>query len=93
MVVVRSVLGSDEGLGTRPLSFPLPAGHRFPLAKYSRLRARLAGEGTVTPEEVMASRPATWAELGLVHDHEYLRRVRQGQLSLREQREIGRAHV
>jgi acetoin utilization deacetylase AcuC-like enzyme len=70
-------------------SFPLPAGHRFPLAKYPRLRARLAAEGIVGPEEVQGSRPATWAELGLVHDHDYLLRVRRGELSLREQRGLG----
>jgi acetoin utilization deacetylase AcuC-like enzyme len=70
-------------------SFPLPAGHRFPLAKYSRLRARLAADGTVGPQDVRISRPATWAELGLVHEHDYLRRVRTGQLSLREQRGLG----
>src|SRR3954471_4032229 len=70
-------------------SFPLPAGHRFPLAKYSRLRARLAVEGIVAPEEIRGSRPATWAELALVHDHDYLLRVRRGELSMREQRGLG----
>jgi acetoin utilization deacetylase AcuC-like enzyme len=39
--------------------------------------------------EVRESAPATWAELARVHDGEYLRRVREGQLDRREQRVLG----
>jgi acetoin utilization deacetylase AcuC-like enzyme len=39
--------------------------------------------------EVRESAPATWADLARVHDGEYLRRVREGQLDRREQRVLG----
>ncbi|HEY2638248.1 MAG TPA: hypothetical protein VGI54_12700, partial [Solirubrobacteraceae bacterium] len=70
-------------------TFPLPAGHRFPLDKYPRLRARLAQDGTVGAEDVVEARPAPWEDLALVHSPDYLRRVREGELSPREQRALG----
>ena len=68
---------------------PLPAGHRFPMAKYSLLRqrveeARLAGEGGLRKPHV-----ATNEEILRAHDHGYLERVANGQLSARELRRIG----
>jgi acetoin utilization deacetylase AcuC-like enzyme len=39
--------------------------------------------------DVHESPPATWAALARVHDGEYLRRVRDGQLDRREQRVLG----
>ncbi len=68
---------------------PLPAGHRFPMAKYSLLRqrveeARLAGEGALREPHA-----ATDEEILRAHDHGYLERVASGQLSARELRRIG----
>ena len=67
-------------------AFPLPPGHRFPLPKYRLLRERVEAAGLGAVHE---SAPATWEDLALVHEPAYLRRVRCGELGLREQRGLG----
>ena len=69
--------------------FPLPPRHRFPLAKYSLLRRRIVELELATPEEIHETAPVGWALLERVHDGELLRRIRRGELSLREQRGLG----
>ena len=65
----------------------LPAGHRFPMAKYALLRERLTRE---MPEiELMVAEPASNGELALVHTPAYIQAVIQGTLSDAAQREIG----
>ena len=66
---------------------PLPAGHRFPMGKYERLRNRLVAEcpGIRLAEAL----PASDGELALVHTPRYVSAVAQGHLSAAEQREIG----
>jgi len=64
--------------------FPLPGHHRFPIDKYSLLRERV--EGFV---EVRESEPVEWSSLALVHDAELLARIREGRLSVREERGLG----
>lgn len=68
---------------------PLPAGHRFPMVKYRRLRERCLAEGVLRPEELCEPPAAAWAELALVHERGYLERVRSGALDPAEQRRIG----
>lgn len=68
---------------------PLPEGHRFPMAKYSRLRARVLAEGVVAPERVVEAPAATWDELRLAHAAEYVRAVAEGRLPPEMQRRIG----
>lgn len=76
---------------------PLPSEHRFPMAKYERLRQRLettAGtfstvDNLVLEYELRTPPAATDEELGLAHDPEYIRRVRDGDLSRAEIRRIG----
>lgn len=68
---------------------PLPAGHRFPMVKYSRVRERCLAEGILHPALVSEPEAATWEELALVHDREYLARVAEGRLAVGEQRRIG----
>lgn len=65
---------------------PLPPGHRFPMAKYARLRERVeaAGLGTLVQPEA-----ATREQLALAHDLDYLDRVHAGTLGAKEQRELG----
>ncbi len=46
------------------VTFPLPAGHRFPLAQYGLLRERVEAAGL---GHVQQSDAATWEALGLVH--------------------------
>ncbi|HSV34726.1 MAG TPA: histone deacetylase, partial [Ramlibacter sp.] len=55
---------------------PLPAGHRFPMAKYQLLRDRLAAE--VPQVELMQAVPATDGELALVHTPGYIQAISDG---------------
>jgi acetoin utilization deacetylase AcuC-like enzyme len=69
---------------------PLPEGHRFPLSKYARLRARLeelAARGAAF--EFVEPHAATDDELVRVHDRAYIGRVLSGTLSDAEVRRIG----
>jgi len=66
---------------------PLPAGHRFPMSKYARLRERVRLE--LDEIELLEPEPAGDAVLALAHEPDYIDRVVNGQLSAREQRTIG----
>ena len=65
---------------------PLPAGHRFPMEKYSRLRDLV---GTQENIELVEAPAATDTQILYAHDPSYLIRVIEGKLSPPEQREIG----
>ena len=66
---------------------PLPAGHRFPMRKYSLLRERVVNE---LPAVQMAQAPAASdGELALVHAPSYIEAIMQGTLPAPAQREIG----
>jgi acetoin utilization deacetylase AcuC-like enzyme len=69
-------------------TYPLPAGHRFPAAKYSGLRARVQKELVPTCKLVVPD-AATDEELLRVHRPEYLEKVITGTLTDREVRRIG----
>jgi acetoin utilization deacetylase AcuC-like enzyme len=69
--------------------FPLPASHRFPLDKYPLLRRRVIADGIATAAEIHETEPAPWAWLERVHEHGLLRRIRDGELSMRELRGLG----
>lgn len=66
---------------------PLPDGHRFPMAKYRKLRERVASE--LPGLELIEPTAATDAELALAHDPNYIARVAAGELSPSEQRAVG----
>lgn len=68
---------------------PLPAGHRFPMAKYSGLRQRLVAEEIVPPEALREAPCAEWDDIRLVHTLEYTRAVEGGTLPREAQRRIG----
>ena len=68
---------------------PLPAGNRFPMEKYARLRERVVCENVATPEQLCAPRAANEEELGRAHDPRYVRRVLEGDLTPAEIRRIG----
>jgi len=68
---------------------PLPPTHRFPMEKYQRLRERLLADGVLRPEDLCEPPAASWDELRLVHDDEYLRAVAEGRLAPDLQRRIG----
>ncbi|HEY2150007.1 MAG TPA: histone deacetylase [Vicinamibacterales bacterium] len=68
---------------------PLPDHHRFPMAKYQLLRQRLVDEGVLTLDDLHVPHAIDWADLGLVHDAEYVHAVAGGTLSAEAQRRIG----
>jgi acetoin utilization deacetylase AcuC-like enzyme len=68
---------------------PLPAGHRFPMAKYSRLRERVIAAGTIAPDRLIEAPPASWDDVRLVHTAEYVEAVVSGTLPPDLQRRIG----
>ena len=70
-------------------AFPLPEGHRFPVAKYAMLRERVIEEGIVAPERVLDPDGATDDELRLVHTPEYVDRFNNGGLDPADVRRIG----
>lgn len=65
---------------------PLPAGHRFPMAKYARLRERVAA---IAGEWMREPPAATDDELARAHDRGYVAAVAQGNLDERALRRIG----
>ncbi|MBC7470780.1 MAG: histone deacetylase [Ramlibacter sp.] len=66
---------------------PLPAGHRFPMAKYQLLRDRLAAE---RPEiRLQHAEPASDGELALAHSPAYIKSIVDGSISPQAMREIG----
>jgi acetoin utilization deacetylase AcuC-like enzyme len=70
-------------------SFPLPAGHRFPVQKYALLRRAVMAAGLVSPGDLLIPEPASDEQILRAHDVEYLRRLESGQLTPKEMRPIG----
>lgn len=68
---------------------PLPAGHRFPLAKYAMLRHRVLSEGLVPAERMHEPERVTAESLRLVHTADYVARVDEGRLGDAAMRRIG----
>ena len=68
---------------------PLPEGHRFPMAKYSMLRERVAADGICGPGELRTPRAVTDEEILRAHAPGYLERVVSGTLTDKEMRRIG----
>lgn len=68
---------------------PLPEGHRFPMEKYSRLRARLRDSGLFADDDFLVPRAASDTEILRAHDAGYLHRVASGTLDAAEIRRIG----
>ncbi|WP_374315936.1 histone deacetylase [Aquabacterium sp.] len=66
---------------------PLPAGHRFPMAKYAMLRD--AVKAHLPGVQLYQAHAASDGELALAHTPRYIRAVMDGQLSAAEIREIG----
>ena len=62
-------------------TFPLPDGHRFPVAKYRLLKERVLAEGLATPSQIHDAPAATDDMLLRVHDARYVREFRSGTLA------------
>jgi acetoin utilization deacetylase AcuC-like enzyme len=68
---------------------PLPAGHRFPMAKYARLRQRVIAEGLVAAGDLHEAPAAPWEALTLAHTPAYVAAVAAGTLPSEMIRRIG----
>jgi acetoin utilization deacetylase AcuC-like enzyme len=60
---------------------PLPAGHHFPMEKYSILRKRIADAGIVEKKLFCIPHAATDNEISLAHDQQYLAKIINNTLS------------
>lgn len=67
----------------------LPAGHRFPMAKFSALYARLAADNLATRDTVRVPHPITAPLLKHVHDAKYVDAVLAGRVDAATVRRIG----
>jgi acetoin utilization deacetylase AcuC-like enzyme len=67
-------------------TYPLPDGHRFPLAKYRLVRQ---GAEALDGVQVSEADAATWEQLGRTHSDDWVERVREGRLERREELALG----
>ena len=68
---------------------PLPAGHRFPMEKYARLREALLASGDFAAADFHLPHAASDEELARAHDPDYIRQISCGQLPEKAQKAIG----
>jgi acetoin utilization deacetylase AcuC-like enzyme len=68
---------------------PLTPGHRFPAGKYRMLRDQIVTEGILGQAKLIASTPATRADLERAHSSAYVEAAFAGTLSAEIQRGIG----
>ncbi len=55
--------------------------HIFPSLKYRLLKERLLREGIIHPEDIVEPKAASDDDVGLVHHHDYVSRLKLGKLS------------
>jgi acetoin utilization deacetylase AcuC-like enzyme len=67
-------------------TYPLPEGHRFPLAKYRMVRE---GVEQLPGVEVENAEAAGWDQLRHTHSDDWVERVRDGRLERREELALG----
>lgn len=67
----------------------LPEGHRFPIAKYARLRDAVLAEGIVRPDDLHDPARTPLEDVLRVHDAEYIDRLVRGTMPAAEQRVLG----
>jgi acetoin utilization deacetylase AcuC-like enzyme len=70
-------------------AIPLPAGHRFPIAKYRRLRERVVAEGLVRREAVHEPARARRGDLLAAHDAGWVDAFTRGDVDGAAMRRIG----
>jgi acetoin utilization deacetylase AcuC-like enzyme len=68
---------------------PLPEGHKFPMAKYSRLRERIVADGILSSDDLHEAPLAAIEDITLVHAPEYVDAVLNGTVPREVQRRIG----
>ena len=55
--------------------------HVFPSSKYRLIKERLLQENVIRPEDIVEPSPATDDDVSLVHDRDYIRKLRNAKLS------------
>ena len=70
-------------------TFPLPADHRFPAAKYYRLSQAILERGILPAADLRIPQPASREQLELVHTPAYVSSVFEGTLTEKEVRRMG----
>ena len=68
---------------------PLPENHRFPMEKYDLLPKQLVHEGTCDPEDFFSPQAIDDQIVKVIHQKEYVDRLRHMKLDLSEVRKIG----
>ena len=68
---------------------PLPEGHRFPMLKYELIPGQLLYEGTINPSNLFEPAPCADDVVLKTHTEEYVRKLKQQELTASEQRRIG----
>ncbi|MFN8265531.1 MAG: histone deacetylase [Chitinophagaceae bacterium] len=68
---------------------PLPEGHRFPMLKYELIPEQLLHEGTINPSHLHSPGVCSDEIVLLTHTNNYVQKLKQQQLTEREQRHIG----
>ena len=63
--------------------------HIFPIRKFELVRDQLLAEGTLRPDEIVEPAPAPLEDVLLVHTHDYVSRLRNGELTTKEIRRLG----
>lgn len=71
------------------IELKLPPGHRFPAGKYELLRRRLLDDGVVAPGDLVASPPASPADIARAHDPDYVNAIIDGTITPSAMRRIG----
>jgi len=74
----------SDGLG-----FPLPEGHRFPIAKFWMVREAVTTQALVPPGALIVPEPVADAAVLRVHDEAYVQRLEAGRLTAKEMARIG----
>ena len=77
-------------ISTHPdYDIPLPAGHRFPATKFSRLMARLDADGITASFTKLRPDAASREDVHIAHDAAYVRAIAEGTLDAEAQRVLG----
>ncbi|MEK6221740.1 MAG: hypothetical protein N2D54_05790 [Chloroflexota bacterium] len=70
-------------------TFPLPNKHRFPISKYQKLREEILAQKLIPNKKLLVGTAASDEQVLLVHDKEYLEKLKTDGLSDREVKRIG----
>lgn len=69
--------------------YPLPEDHKFPMEKYELVPRQLLHEGTFSTENFFSPEPMNPQWIERVHDSNYVRKLKTGKISRKEERRIG----